>query len=321
METKLEPAAHRTMSAREAFALRRGFTLIELLMVIGIVALLATLLLPALSTAKGKAHSVGCLSTMRQWGLGTHLFATDNEDTIPRDGTDSGGQYSVDTGNKLGPGSPNDSFAWFNVLPPILKAQPFSNHWNTAVTDLRAALPFPGRSAGKLWHCPGAKAAAGERFLKGGAFGFFSYAMNVDLKLMSSINNGVQGNMFDYPNMPKIGNVRNPASVVLFVDAAFSPALENYTPNPERNGVFPAARSERFAKRHGQTGANLVFVDGHAKFYKRTFITSGNSARDERFNPGVIWNPNYDVGSTRPGEPGVASIASVNQTPRFWIAR
>ncbi|MBI3414321.1 MAG: prepilin-type N-terminal cleavage/methylation domain-containing protein [Verrucomicrobia bacterium] len=310
METKLRGAALKKVSAPPA-TWRRGFTLTELLMVIGIVTLLATLLLPALSTAKGKAHSVSCLSTMRQWGLGTHLFATDNEDAIPRDGTDSGGQYSVDTGNKIGPGSPNDSIAWFNVLPPILKAQPFSNYWNSAGTDPRAALPFPGGPA-RIWHCPGAKAAAGDRFLKGGAFGFFSYAMNVDLKLISTINNGVQGNMFEHPNMPRIGNVRNPAAVVLFVDAAFSPTLEGYTPNPERNGVFPAARSERFSKRHSQTGANLVFVDGHAKFYKRTFITSGTSARDERFNPGVIWNPNYDVGLAWPGEPGAPTIASAD---------
>ena len=311
METKLNAAVHRPAGVAAVSLSRRGFTLIELLMVIAIIALLATLLLPALSTAKGKAHSVSCLSAMRQWGLATHLFATDNEDAIPRDGTDGGGQYSVDTGNKLGPGSPNDAFAWFNTLPPMLKAQPFSNHWNSAAADPRTALPFPGGTA-RIWHCPGAKAAAGENFLKGGAFGFFSYAMNVDLKLMSTINNGIQGNMFDYPGMPTIGNVRNPAAVVLFVDAAFSPTLENYTPNPERNGVFPAARSERFSKRHSKAGANLVFVDGHAKFYKRTFITSGTSSRDERFNPGVIWNPNYDVGGGRGTDPDQPTIASAN---------
>ena len=280
-------------------------------MVIAIIAVLATLLLPALSTAKGKAHSVACLSTMRQWGLATHFFATDNEDSIPRDGTDEGGQYSVDTGGKTGPGTPNDAYAWFNALPPALRAQPFSNDWNAATSDLRGSLPFPG-NARRIWHCPGAKAVAGENFLKGGAFGFFSYTMNVDLKLMSTINNGIQGNTIEYPGMPKIGNLRNPSSVVLFVDAAFSPSLENYTPNPERNGVYPATRSERFSKRHSKTGANLVFADGHAKFFKRTIVTSGAFNRDERFNPGVIWNPNFDVGSSQPAGADLPSLVAGN---------
>src|SRR5262245_50504077 len=185
-----------------------AFTLIELLMVIGIIAILAGLLLPAFATAKGKAHAVKCLSTMRQWGLALQIYANDSDDGIPRDGTDNGGQYSIDTGAKTGPGSPNDSFAWFNALPPTMKNKPLSNYWNSVTSNYRKELPFPG-AEGKLWHCPGAKAAANDAFLKGGAFGFFSYAMNLDLKLMSTINNGVQGNMFEYPLMPKLGNVRN----------------------------------------------------------------------------------------------------------------
>src|SRR5687768_9332561 len=103
-------ARHRTVA----------FTLIELLVVIAIIAILAGMLLPALSRAKGKAKTIQCLSTLRQWGLGLQLFATDNDDQMPRDGTDNGGQYGVDTGSATGPGSPNDAFAWFNALPEIM---------------------------------------------------------------------------------------------------------------------------------------------------------------------------------------------------------
>jgi len=108
-----------------------AFTLIELLVVISIIAILASLLLPALSQAAGKARGAGCLNNLKQWGVATHLFATDNDDFLPVDASPNG--TSIHGG-------------WYVDLPRVLGMPDYhAMPWRT-----NAAID-PGVS---VWICP-----------------------------------------------------------------------------------------------------------------------------------------------------------------------
>jgi prepilin-type N-terminal cleavage/methylation domain-containing protein len=76
----------------------RGFTLVELLVVIGIIALLISILIPALNSARERANRVKCLSNLRQMGQAEQIYALDNKGQYPRVAYVGGGAVYYFTG-------------------------------------------------------------------------------------------------------------------------------------------------------------------------------------------------------------------------------
>jgi prepilin-type N-terminal cleavage/methylation domain-containing protein/prepilin-type processing-associated H-X9-DG protein len=225
---------------------RRAFTLVELLVVIGIIALLIAILLPALGRARENANRVACLSNLRQLGTAMFMYTGENRGWFPF----SAGLGEIDPVS----GAPYRAEDWI--------------YWQLVRDKTQSRIaPALGGFMDKVLHCPSDEPENHTRKISPDPYPY-SYTMNMGMSSDPGVASQIGGRVV------KITAIKHASEKILMCDED-ERSLDDGNFNPFLVGTnienFLATRHDRQQQGIKARG-NVSFADGHADYVSREYI-------------------------------------------------
>ena len=248
-----------------------AFTLVEMLVVTAVVAVLISILLPALHTARAQARQVSCAARLQQWGVAFACYAAENRGMWPHcDGLDRGPREMHDP--HVTKEDVADWHGWVDVLPPLIASKPWREH---------PRYGYP--AVGTFYQCPEGRPVGGAVYnYRPDRDGYFSFAMNSCLELDRNAWPPADGVGFPMPSFLDTAKIVWPSQVVVLFDQLMDPQKgfdgdQTYFGAGKHCGSYPKSFSARHRRGGGKLGGDLLFGDGHVEWR------------------GSVWKPEWDA--------------------------
>lgn len=241
------------MSSPRRSQARRAFTLVELLVVIGIIAVLVSILLPALNKARRAANTAACLSNLRQIGQAAVMYANESKGTLPAWGF-----------NQNLPDGSNNGFVWDNSA------------WPATLARFVGEKTYVGTRPPRVYFCPTAEPDPDPYWRT-------AYPMSYSVSWFCSAPPPAPGGRrYTYLKATRVASV----NFVLIADSTTLLGFPWYV-GPFTDLSMLATRhgvTNPFNDRRGK--ANAVFADGHAEPLAYGEFLAVNPSRDNALKLG-----------------------------------
>lgn len=230
---------------------RGGFSLIELAVVVGIIAILAGLLLPALARSKARSQAIMCMNNYRHLGLAWTMYSGDNNDHLAYNQAPS--PATLTFAPPANPSWVNNIMDW--ELTPGNTNQNFVN---------QSILGYYASYTGNIFHCPADHALSQVQIQAGWSGRVRSVSMNGMVGDPGNVfQNETNRNNPGYEQFVKESDFRDPSSIFVFLDEHPDSINDGYFLNQDNQLEWldlPAS--------YHNGGGSFSFADGHTEIHR-----------------------------------------------------